>query len=76
MRKVIEIIPENIPSWAKDAMERGQLFNEMVKMVDDARAEAIGWAYADCCATLDSGGDPRKTEMSDVLSRASNDLSV
>ena len=38
--------------------------------------EAIGWAYADCCATLDNGGDPRKAEMSSVLERAIKDLSI
>jgi len=55
-------------------MDRGQLFNEIVKQVEAARCEAIGWAYADCCATLDSGGDPRQTEMSGVLARARIDL--
>jgi len=36
--------------------------------------QAIGWAYADCCMILDGGGDPRQTEMSDVLRRAGKDL--
>jgi len=72
--KITEIIPDDIPQWAKDAMDRGQLFNEMVKQVENARSEAIGWAYADCCTTLDSGGDPRQTEMSGVLKRARIDL--
>ena len=45
------------------------------KEIEKARAEAIGWAYADCCITLDNGGDPRQTEMSDVLERANKDLS-
>lgn len=28
---ITEIIPDDIPEWAKDAMDRGQLFNEMVQ---------------------------------------------
>ena len=40
----------------------------------DLAFEAIGWAYADCCVTLDKGGDPRKTDMADVILRAREDL--
>lgn len=43
--------------------------------IEDIGAEAIGWAYADCCATMDNGGDPRQADMSDVLERAGRDLS-
>ena len=42
----------------------------------DAAVEAIGWAYADCCATLDKGKDPRQTEMGGVLKRAVKDLEL
>jgi len=42
----------------------------------DRAIEALGWAYADCCAALDRGEDPRKTEMPDVLERARNDLGL
>lgn len=38
--------------------------------------EAIGWAYADCCTTLDAGEDPRKTEMGGVIQRAVKDLGL
>lgn len=38
--------------------------------------EAIGWAYADCCATLDKGNDPRQTDMADVIDRAEKDLGL
>ena len=38
--------------------------------------EAIGWAYADCCVTLDNGKDPRLTDMGDVLKRAIEDLQL
>ena len=75
INNITEIIPDNIPQWAKDAMDRGQLFNELAKQVESARSMAISWAYADCCITLDKGGDPRKlTDMDDVLRRADIDL--
>lgn len=72
--KITEIIPEDMPQWAKDAMDRGQLFNELLQKIEDARNEAIGWAYADCCVTLDKGGDPRQTDMAGVIVRANSDL--
>lgn len=43
-------------------------------LIDEAAITAIGWAYADCCATLDRGGDPRDEEMPNVLERARKDL--
>jgi hypothetical protein len=48
--------------------------HERIAELESKWTEAIGWAYADCCATLDAGGDPRQTEMSDVLLRATIDL--
>ncbi|MBE9515947.1 MAG: hypothetical protein IME93_03100 [Proteobacteria bacterium] len=51
-----------------------QVFEEYLRL-QGKWVEALGWAYADCCATLDNGGDPRKTEMPDVLERATKDLS-
>ena len=42
----------------------------------DAALEAVGWAYADCCADLDNGTDPRKADMDDVVKRAENDLNL
>ncbi len=49
-------------------------YGKVEKLIEDARMEAIGWAYADCCSSLDSGDDPRQTEMSDVVERAKEDL--
>jgi len=36
--------------------------------------EAIGWSHAEACVTLDNGGDPRLTEVPDILTRAMTDL--
>ena len=43
---------------------------------NDKAIKAIGWAYVDCCVTLDKGGDPRETDMATVLPRATNDLQL
>jgi hypothetical protein len=53
-----------------------QRIAELEKSQSDKVFGAIGWAYADCCITLDKGGDPRQTDMNDVLSRARIDLEL
>jgi len=42
--------------------------------IKEVRIEAIGWAYADACAVLNSGRDPRLQESLDLLERAKKDL--
>lgn len=49
-------------------------YAELEQLVHGARCEGIGWAHADACATLDAGGDPRKTDCADQLARAERDL--
>lgn len=49
-------------------------YEKLEDLIREARVEAIGWAYADCCVTLDKGKDPRQTDMSDVLERSYKDL--
>ena len=48
--------------------------NQFEKLVHDARIEAVGWSYADCCIYLDAGVDPRLVDMSTVLPRLEYDL--
>jgi len=57
------------------------LGNEIAKLPNERTKkyevlEGIGWAYADCCVTLDEGNDPRQTDMGDVISRAEKDLGL
>ena len=42
--------------------------------IEGMRAEAFGWCHADACVTLDNGGDPRLSEIPDLLKRARKDL--
>ena len=39
MPKITEIIPSDIPEWAKDAMDRGQLFNEILSRQKQSQDE-------------------------------------
>jgi len=31
--KIVEMIPDNMPEWMKEAMDDGQLFNRVIKRV-------------------------------------------
>lgn len=44
--------------------------------IEGVRAEAIGWAHADACVTMDKGGDPRLVEVPDLLRRAQDELGL
>lgn len=66
----------------EDAREQGQLFFRIMNAIREERSgrtaatEAIGWAHADACATLDRGEDPRQQEVPDLLERAYRDLEL
>jgi len=51
-------------------------YTRLEHYVEGVRAEAIGWTHADACTTLDKGGDPRLTNVPDMLSRAKVDLAT
>lgn len=45
--------------------------NEKIKLLV---FQVIGWTWADCCASLDRGEDPRKANVPDIIERAKCDL--
>lgn len=49
-------------------------FDELEEYIQGERMQAIGWAHADSCITLDDGGDPRSMAVPDMLERAKKDL--
>jgi hypothetical protein len=49
-------------------------YDLLERLVEGARMEGIGWAYAEACATLDKGEDIRDTLVPDMLERARVDL--
>ena len=44
------------------------------RYIEGVRSEAIGWAHAYSCTSLDNGEDPRLTNIPDMLVRAIIDL--
>ena len=55
-------------------METKYTHEEMIKLCDEARYEAIGWTYAFCCASLDDGINPREIEVPVILEKAKEEL--
>ena len=51
-------------------------YTELEHYIEGVRMEAIGWTHADACTELDKGGDPRMTEVPDMLGRAIVDLAT
>lgn len=49
-------------------------YTKLEHYIESVRAEAIGWTHADACTELDKGGDPRLTNVPDMLQRARVDL--
>lgn len=49
-------------------------FNQLERLLEKARIEAVGWAWAEACLQLDKGDDPRKYEQSQLVDRAKNEL--
>jgi len=39
MEKIIEIIPDNLPEWAVEAMENGQLFKTMLERIRELESK-------------------------------------
>ena len=39
MKKIVEMIPEDLPDWALQAMEDGQLFNAMLNKINAQQAK-------------------------------------
>lgn len=60
---------------ARECAERpGQAMSDR-KLSDDVYT-AIGWCWAEACASLDRGQDPRTIDCAELLSRAEEDLST
>jgi len=39
MKKIVEIIPDELPAWAIEAMAEGQLFNTMLNKIKELEKE-------------------------------------
>lgn len=63
----------NVPD-APVFSQRAECVDKLEAYIEEVRNEALGWMLAECCTTLDSGGDPRKKEVPEMLGRAISDL--
>ena len=48
---------------------------KIAEYIDSARAEVLGWAYADACTHIDNEQDYRLVEVPTILNRMQSDLS-
>ena len=79
MKKILAEAQSLFDQWMDTGEQYAQnvsYWRERAKKAEAKTIQAIGWAYADCCGTLDQGGDPRKTEMPGVLERATKELEL
>jgi len=49
-------------------------YDELEKYVEDVRAKAIGWMYAEACESMDRGVDIRKKSIPELIRRILVDL--
>lgn len=52
----------------------GTCFTKLEHYLEEVRMQSIGWMHAVACITLDKGGDPRLTEVPDIIARARIEL--
>lgn len=72
---ICNIISEMLDNPNKDGIyPTTNAYDALEKYIEGARIEAIGWAHADACTTLDRGQDYRHVEVPRILERAIVDL--
>jgi len=49
-------------------------YDEIERIIEDARAEAVGWMYAYACICSNEGRDIRKIEAPSILEKFKGDL--
>ena len=54
--------------------KKDQKIAELEAQLEKTAMDALGLMLAECCTTLDAGGDPRKTEVPDMMDRYKADM--
>lgn len=65
--------------WSQSYQDVVNAVGREIKLREERDAifyKVLGWAHADCCVTLDNGGDPRQTPVPDMIARAKVDLEL
>lgn len=79
MDKITEIIPDDIPQWAQDAMDKGQLWTTVFDRIEELEAEikeqktVIEYHINDKCR-LNSAKTKRMIKAEDVAQRKIKEL--
>lgn len=63
--RIVEIISDE--GWANEV-------DDLEKLIEGVRAEAIGWCWTEACSQYDKGLDVRHQIMPDLLDKALLDL--
>ncbi len=72
---VCDIVSEMLDEPDKHGIYRTtRAYNKLEVLINSARVEAVGWAFAEACAQLDAGEDPRKFEVPTLLPRIQAEL--
>ena len=72
--EICKIISDMLDNPDQGLFNTSTCYLRLEHYIEGVRMEAIGWAHADACVTLDNGGDPRLTEVPDMIQRAREDL--
>jgi hypothetical protein len=71
-RQQIAVSGIMIKSTDHETVQKGLL--QIEQLIEDARAEAIGWMYAYACICSNEGRDIRKIEAPSILEKFKKDL--
>lgn len=72
IHRIIEYMLENADE--NGIYPTGRTYDELEKLVQTARIEAVGWTWAEICTYLDAGEDPRKCDRGILIDRAPKEL--
>lgn len=72
--RIINTAFEEITSGQTGHVSEFSCAKDLVELIAEVRAEAIGWTWTEACAQHDRGLDPRRFEIPLLLDKAKADL--
>jgi len=74
-KEICRIISEMLDNPGEcEIYPTAQAYDKLEKLVESARIEGAGWAYADACVKLDRGEDPRQSDCAEIPVRLKSDF--
>ena len=72
---IVKIISDMLDNpGSDDIYPTSTCYTKLEHYIEQVRAEAIGWCYAEACTNLDKGIDLRAMDVPSILKRANKDL--